>query len=153
MEGEFLRGVVHGKATYYLDNGTRCSSVKKEPRNWNLFLDSRFIGLFRKGVPHGRALVIGEDGKQVKVHMQIFGTIEHIIEHLLSTFMIEGVGRVLLSRPAWEAGSWTWTSRYNGEEGNNSFRKKTRWKLTCAVKLFLFQNELRLRRMSLQFSD
>ena len=29
---------------------------------------SRFIGLFRKGVPHGRALVIGEDGKQVKVH-------------------------------------------------------------------------------------
>ena len=61
---------------------------------------SRFIGLFRKGVPHGRALVIGEDGKQVKVHMQIFGTIEHIIEHLLSTFMIEGVGRVLLSRPA-----------------------------------------------------
>ena len=42
--------------------------LKKEPRNWNLFLDSRFIGLFRKGVPHGRALVIGEDGKQVKVH-------------------------------------------------------------------------------------
>ena len=23
MEGEFRRGVVHGRATYYLDNGTR----------------------------------------------------------------------------------------------------------------------------------
>ena len=67
MEGEFLRGVVHGKATYYLDNGTRCS-VKIRTKKLNLFLLSRFIGLFRKGVPHGRALVIGEDGKQVKVH-------------------------------------------------------------------------------------
>ena len=67
MEGEFLRGVVHGKATYYLDNGTRCS-VEKRTKKLNLFLLSRFIGLFRKGVPHGRALVIGEDGKQVKVH-------------------------------------------------------------------------------------
>ena len=27
----------------------------------------RFMGLFRKGVPHGRAVVIAEDGSQVKV--------------------------------------------------------------------------------------
>merc|ERR1712083_880602 len=47
MEGKFRRGVVHGRATYYLDNGTR------------------FMGLFRKGVPHGRAVVIAEDGSQV----------------------------------------------------------------------------------------
>merc|ERR1719220_1596488 len=45
MEGEFRRGVVHGRATYYLDNGTR------------------FTGLFRKGVPQGGAVVIGEDGR------------------------------------------------------------------------------------------
>ena len=42
--------------------------LNKKNKKFNLFFLSRFIGLFRKGVPHGRALVIGEDGKQVKVH-------------------------------------------------------------------------------------
>ena len=40
--------------------------LNKKNKKFNLFFLSRFIGLFRKGVPHGRALVIGEDGKQVK---------------------------------------------------------------------------------------
>ena len=31
--------------------------------------NSRFMGLFRKGVPHGRAVVIGEDGSQVTMKL------------------------------------------------------------------------------------
>ena len=27
MEGEFKRGMVHGRATYYLGNGTRCGAL------------------------------------------------------------------------------------------------------------------------------
>ena len=68
MEGKFRRGVVHGRATYYLDNGTRyrhCHRHRHRLRHrFDLF---RFMGLFRKGVPHGRAVVIAEDGSQVKV--------------------------------------------------------------------------------------
>ena len=152
MEGEFLRGVVHGKATYYLDNGTRCSVEKRTTKLKLISWLQVHWALQKRRAPWKGSRHRGRWQTGESAYMQIFWTIEHIIEHLFM-FMIEGVGGVLLPRPAREAGSWTWTSRYNGEEGNNSFRNKTRWKLTCAVKLFLFQNELRLRRMSLQFSD
>ena len=64
MEGEFRRGVVHGRATYYLDNGTRYYYKELFKQRIKIFFP-RFTGLFRKGVPHGRAVVIGEDGSQV----------------------------------------------------------------------------------------
>ena len=69
MEGEFRRGVVHGRATYYLDNGTRY--YQRILEKWMKPFFSRFVGLFRKGVPHGRAVVIGEDGNQV-MNMKLF---------------------------------------------------------------------------------
>ena len=68
MEGKFRRGVVHGRATYYLDNGTRYRHCHRHRHRLRHRFDFfRFMGLFRKGVPHGRAVVIAEDGSQVKV--------------------------------------------------------------------------------------
>ena len=56
MEGEFRRGVVHGRATYYLDNGTR---YYKEPFKHEMKLSSfpDSLGCSEKGCHTGEPLL------------------------------------------------------------------------------------------------
>ena len=108
MEGEFRRGVVHGRATYYLDNGTRYYKQPKarDEQRYKVLQTryykqqgtkpsfSRFVGLFRKGVPHGRAVVIGEDGSQVRSMKLVF--FFSFISLYLSFFLVNLLSSMLM---------------------------------------------------------